>query len=400
MVLIRRFQMKRNSVHVLMALVLAMSIPFASMALDRDSDSFGSDMTFMELEDRGIVNTSFIERKHILSSMTFSEISNTEISEEAYDFLRDHNIDITNEVSQFISKEDLSIQSENISPKEVYVGNLNDDILALKNATIAHDFSDEQIQAYVDRLFENTTVLLDLRDVTKDEVSDEVFRAPNRPENGVGFEAQTYANYNQFTSYATLPHVNISNLNEIVWHFVSPVTSRGRVFDITLRKGANSWAGGYLLDGGGGFHDIDFINDPQDGDKVYYNIYKDSDGYIMCKIVDGNFSKTILSARIWLNYSEFNRIAFNKQITMTWNSRPLRGSSIYGGTFESSYVYKKGGPYYKFEDVVNPNRYGTFGSNAKWGSERYTTWTKRRKWAGNAGVEIIDDVNISIPSEY
>lgn len=351
-----------------------------------------------DLERNELIDTGVMENNNITSDMYVSEVGSVQISSEAQEFLKQHNIDVQSDLSKFLSNDDIqknisdnflnnpgvgiANSSNRFQKKELYVGSLNDDIIALKNAAVANQFTEQQIRDYFKGLIKNTTILDNSELCIKS--------APNRTD-GVGFEAQTYHKFNQFTSYFTLPDVNIEEYNQIVWHFVT-VASDISSFDFTLRKGKHDWAAGYLKEGSQ-HKDTPLYETLRDGEKLYLNIYRNTNGTVTCKILNANnFGVVYASVNLSLRGGGANRLAFNKQITMTWSSPTSYTASITSANFENSYVYKQSGHYKKFEEVIDWSRYGTFGNKNKPGSDKYTTWRNYQ----NNGV-YFDDVSISVP---
>lgn len=333
---------------------------------------------FTDIKVSELVDSIFMNKHRIYEGLTYEDLSNIDLSFESKLFLEENGIDIEQKLNKFISKNDLYTMK--FEEKQLYIGNLEDDIVALRNAAEANRFSKKEVKEYVDGLLKNTTVNYD------NTIS--LYSAPTRKDPGVGFEAQSRNNFYQFTSYATLPNVNINNYNEIVWHFVSPTSDKGDTLDFGVRKGKWGWAG-TLLSNATGQTDVGLNKTLYDGDRIYYNIYRGSDGLINCKLVNAsNFSDVIASVRVRLNNSRNDTLAFNKQITMTWNNSKLEGSYISNGTFKDSYVYNSRGGYFRLEDRLNNNHYGTFGSYQIPSSSSYTTWYNSN---------YTDYVNITLP---
>lgn len=319
---------------------------------------------------------------------------NVTLNDESQQFLEEYNIDIYKELLKFSDDNNSninyrSLENDTMQDKEVYVGNLNDDILALKNAAEANNFTEEQIGAYVDGLLKNETEVIE----DNNEIS--LRSAPDRNEGnsyGCGFEALSQQSFSQMTTRVKLPSVNINNSREIHYLFVSPGNSND-LFDFGLMKGQNNWVGFYLLDkknhpGMTNMNQFSLNRSVRDGEMLYYNIYIGTDGYINCKILNNNnFSDVIASKRIWLNYGSKNSIAFNKQITMTFDRYTRYGGKINDARFSDSYLYNDRGNY-RFENKVNNSRYGAFGDTRVSGSRYYTNY----RFSSNT-----DYVDINLP---
>ena len=118
-------------------------------------------------------------------------VSGNELSEEAVAFLQEHNVD-----TSIFEISTLSLD------EETQIANSYDEsVLALKDAAAANNFTDEQIQKYVEGLVSTPTTV-----APNDGIST---LAVDRPyDNGIGYEVKSNAGYYQETAFATLPTVN------------------------------------------------------------------------------------------------------------------------------------------------------------------------------------------------
>ncbi|WBW49731.1 hypothetical protein O6R05_06935 [Peptoniphilus equinus] len=310
-----------------------------------------------------------------------AQSSNLELSQDSVDFLKNSGLDMDafeGALSKFQTDQPIAERSKNDAfnvgeQKEVYVGNLESDIQALKNAAQANGFSDEQIQLYIEGLLKNlnerivpSTVMLR--------------SAPDRAEKdsyGVGFEALSEKKFSQITTRVKLPSAQVNDVNEIPYVFITPVSATEN-FDFGLKRGASIWDAFVLLGDPAINPDKRMLEYPlkssvADGDMLYYQIYRDSDGYMVCKILNNaDFSDVKISQSVWLNNSLPDQISFNKQITMTFPPSGTVGSSIMDARFSDSYLYDNSGNYV-FETRVDNSHYGIFGDLRIPGSRNYTT---------------------------
>ncbi len=330
-----------------------------------------------------LTNTAYAKDLNTYSFKSISnQSSNVDLSKESEDFLKNSGIDIkefNKHLLKFKYQNDKNLGTRNVfisgTNETQYVGNLESDIQALKNAAKANGFTNIQIQNYVLGLLKNETQTIEYNSI-------DLKSAPDRTEDnsyGTGFEALSFQNFTQITTKVKLPSTNIKSLKEIHYLFISPSSPRD-IFDFGLIKGEYNWEGCYLLDKNNHPNiEENMVRFPlnsrvYDGDMLYYNIYRDSDGYMVCKILNNNdFSDVKASKRIWLNNSSVDRISFNKQITMTFSKDGVFGSSIKDARFVDSYLYNSKG-YYIFETKVNNNRHGIFGDTRIPGSRYFTKY--------------------------
>lgn len=333
--------------------------------------------------------TSIYAREFIVNEsgiINNTESSKTDLSEDSINFLKNSGVDIEKfnesllKFESYPKNEDVRYRSlfiDGANEENEYIGNLESDVQALKNAAEANSFTQDQIKSYVEGLLKNETETISYTSLG-------LRSAPDRTENnsfGAGFEALSSQNFSQMTTRVKLPYTNIKSSNEIHYLFVSPGNSND-LFDFGLIKGQYNWEGFYLLDKNNhpniGVNMVTFPLNSRvyDGDMLYYNIYRDSDGYMICKILNNNnFSDVKTSKRIWLNNGSVDRISFNKQITMTFPQARRLGSSIRDARFVDSYLYNSRGNYI-FETQVNNSRYGVFGDTRIPGSRYFTNYQR------------------------
>lgn len=279
-----------------------------------------------------------------------SELSDTTLSPEAESFLLEYGVKL-----QLPHRGDtvMDLDSyENDDADSTYVGVLNEDILALKNATEAHGFTKSQVQEYVDGLFDtNPQIIRESKTAQK---------SKRVPDDGIGYEVQSFSGYNQATSYATLPKRNINNLNDIVYIFFtaySPSTN----MDFGVRGGMYDWVSNFTPVQTGDGTSIG----KRDGDQIYFNIYVEKNNWLRCRILDAkNFSNVLFDTAYKMSGVKKNNMVFNKQITFCNNQAKFTsGCSISHARFDQTYIYTTTYNAPMNSNNTNPNRRGTFGGN-------------------------------------
>lgn len=322
------------------------------------------EMSSNALEARAYSATNSIIKENIIKS----ELSDMSLTDEAKKFLYDNGVDFDHELTQKSS----GIKSgKNVSE---YVGILNEEILALKRAAQAHGFTRQQIQEYVDGIVHAPTEVI-LENSNKAYSTLSTPTSTRIPDYGIGYEVQSLYGYNQATSYVTLPTRNINNLNDITYLFYTAYSSNN-CMDFGVRGGMYNWVSS--------FTPVQNSNDDavaigkSDGERVYFNISVETNGWLRCKIIDANnFSNVILNVLYQMSGVTQNGMFFNKQITLCNNfATYTSGSSITHGKFDQSYLYTTTGYSIMNSSNTNPNRRGAFGgsgvivhSYTQWGSE-------------------------------
>ena len=147
-----------------------------------------------------------------------TELSDTSLSDEAISFLAENNISLDSKVTP-----NSEVMSEGNGNTE-YIGVLNEEILALKNAAQAYGFTQQQIQAYVEGILNTPTTVI----FEEDNPDLSIMSNPTStrvPDDGIGYEVQSLTGYSQATSYVTLPTRSINNLNDIAYLFYTAYSS-------------------------------------------------------------------------------------------------------------------------------------------------------------------------------
>lgn len=271
----------------------------------------------------------------------------------------------------------LNVSVQNYSDdgeESFYTGVLNEDILSLKRAAEAYDFTEQQIEEYVEGLVNTPSEL-----VTESQLISTM--ANDRTEkDGVGYEVMSKAGYTQATSYATLPKRSINNKDDIAYVFYTAYVNGGTCMDFGVRGGMYSWVTTYLpaiaADG-------QKIN-KNDGQKIYFNINVEKNGYLRCRILDAsNFSNVLCDTSYQMRGVAQNNMIFNKQITFCNNNQTFKsGCKISGGGFDQSYVYTTRANAKMNASNTKSDRCGVFGIKGVSGSRNLVTVNnaKTTKW--------------------
>ena len=281
--------------------------------------------------------------------------SGNELSEEAITFLQEHNVD-----TSIFEISTLSLD------EETQIANSYDEsVLFLKNQTEAYEFTDEQIQAYVEGLVTKPTMV----------IQDETIApyADNRPgDNGIGYEVKSKGGYYQETAFATLPTVNrakdsTSPASAYMFYTLSNVPESWGI-DVGLWYGSGNhieaWRSFYKLPGGANIP-IDNLFSLKAGDLVYFNGAVETNGYLRFRVLDGNdFSKVYVDISYYVGDKGIYRTnaSFNRQISLC-NDKALFNTGAYcqRAKFDRAYIYSDNGPVQPGYTNTESNRCGTFG---------------------------------------
>lgn len=294
-----------------------------------------------------------------------TELSDTSLSDEAISFLAENNISLDSKVTP-----NSEVMSEGNGNTE-YIGVLNEEILALKNAAQAYGFTQQQIQAYVEGILNTPTTVI----FEEDNPDLSIMSNPTStrvPDDGIGYEVQPLTGYSQATSYVTLPTRSINNLNDIAYLFYTAYSS-STCMDFGVRGGMYSWVTSFNP-----------VKNPKedgvaigknDGDRVYINISVASDGWLSCKIMDANnFSNVLCSVLYQMTGVKKDSMVFNKQISLCNNyATYTSGSSISHAKFNQSYLYNSKGYSLMNSSNTNSKRRGAFGGS-RVTVNSYTQW--------------------------
>ena len=99
-----------------------------------------------------------------IKTLIKTELNDTSLSSEAKTFLKQHNI--------YNVEERAKSQTYSTTSEKLYAGILDKDILALKNAAEANNFTDEQIAQYVDGLLNTPSeIILESANIVRNTVS-------------------------------------------------------------------------------------------------------------------------------------------------------------------------------------------------------------------------------------
>lgn len=301
-----------------------------------------------------------------------SELNDTTLSAEAEQFLKENQI--------YNLEERVRAQTYSLGEENLYVGILDEDVLALKRAAEAHNFTNEQIVQYVEGLV-NTPSRFVPEDKNSAIAVASVPEANNRPagDDGIGYEVQSKTGYSQATSYATLPKRSINNMQDIAYIFYTVYAGK-YCMDFGLRAGMYSWAIAYNPIPSG--FDTEQTIPKKDGERVYFNVYVEKNGVLRCRILDANnFSNVLFDDTYEMTGVAKDSCIFNKQITMCRADRNFTtGSKISNGKFTASTLYNSAGYYTMNTSNCNSARCGRFGVTGVSGSREKVTVNNYTQW--------------------
>lgn len=228
-----------------------------------------------------------------LSMPTFAQTdkkSDYVISNEALDFLKSHNVDVTpfkksNATNENIYSEEN--QSVSISKSDLY----DESILAFKQQVEAYNFTDDQIQKYVKGLVDTAPTIINSSN-TYNTASTPPY-STNRPyDDGIGYEVKSLSGYYQTTAFATIPSAyRTTNTSGYLFYTVSSGTD-GWGVDVGLWYGGGSggdgWRGVYNSPDHGQSATTGVISALTAGKEIYTIAHVRNDGYLQFKALDAN----------------------------------------------------------------------------------------------------------------
>lgn len=217
------------------------------------------------------------------------------ISNEALDFLKSHNVDVTpfkksNATNEIIySKENKSF---GISKSDLY----DESIMLFKQQVEAYNFTDDQIQKYVKGLVETSPTVINGPNTINTLSTPYSTRIDN---GGIGYEVKSTSGFNQATAFATIPSTyrGGDRTSGYMFYTVSSPSSNFGI-DVGLWYGAGGatgnvvgWRGVYnsTTDGQHAVPaDGSIISALTPGKQIYMIAQIRSDGYLQCKVLDAN----------------------------------------------------------------------------------------------------------------
>lgn len=290
-------------------------------------------------------------------------IDNYGLSAESIAFLEAHNVGL----AQFL---DSSIATENIINNEETISTLsalptNEDMVqSLIRQSEANNFTDEQIQKYVEGALTTPTTII----VPNSSDATVLPLADNRPfDDGVGYEVKSQNGYYQTTAFAKIPTVyRKSETNAYMFYTVSDK------LDIGIWYGSGTagegWRCCWKYENQAMETKYDILSGVTAGKSVYFNAEVIDNNWVQLKVLDGNdFSK------VYMNYSfstsglgiTKTNANWNRQITLCTTSSFTNGSYLLNGEFSQAYIYKTNGTYANtLPTNTVENHVGVFGTNS------------------------------------
>lgn len=308
--------------------------------------------------------TALIATVTMLTTMTIpafaaDDVASAEpLSDEAVAFLQEHGVD-----ASIFDKSTLALMDEETAIANSY----NESVLSLKSAAAANDFTDEQIQEYVEGLVSTPTTVVSGRD-------DVSTYADNREnDDGLGYEVQAQAGYYQETAFATLPSVNRaastgSHSDGYMFYTVSGSKNWGIDLGLAYNSGGNieAWRGFYMQSGK--MTSGQPIYALKAGSRVYFNASVETNGYLRFRVLDANnFNTVYYDISYYVADQGINRTnaVFNRQITLCNGSKNFNtGAYLRNGQFSDAYIYSNSGYSKTVASNTVSNRRGSFGTNS------------------------------------
>lgn len=321
------------------------------------------------------------------------KINDYTISDESIDFLKMHNVDITpfkRSHSKDINISKMDGSNLNISPSDLY----DESILSFKQQVEAYNFSDEQIQQYIDGMVSNPPTIVDTsKSATTDfAVSPAAVNPPPYADNrvadkGIGYEVKSLPGYYQQTAFATVPSAYRTDGTSAYLLYTVSQNNVGIDLGIWYSYGASGtgWRACYYVNDGVIKEQkamTDILSQLTPGKEIYLIATVRNDGYVEFKVLDSkNFSIVYANFVYYMgNKITQSGATINRQITLTQQDKNFtNGSYMRNAKFDMAYLYKISGtnePVSASNTVSN--RRGVFGTNntdrLKVTLNSYTPW--------------------------
>ncbi len=290
------------------------------------------------------------------------------LSNEAVAFLQEHGVDPSIfEVSAY------ALMDEETAIANSY----NESVLALKDATEANNFTDEQIQKYVDGLISTPTTVVSGNESGIEPYADNQPSADNREkDDGIGYEVKSNSGYYQETAYATLPSVyraasTGSHSDGYLFYTVSGSGNWGIDVGLAYCSGKNieGWRGFYLPEGAiRPEYQEQPITSLKAGSLVYFTGVIETNNYLRFRVLDGNNFNTVyydISYYVGDHSIYRTNAAFNRQITLCNAAKNFNtGAYLRNGQFSDAYIYSSSGYSKTIASNTVSNHRGRFGTNS------------------------------------
>lgn len=296
------------------------------------------------------------------TSYTAEKLGKDGLSKEAVAFLQEHGVEL--DAMKNVPKTDMEDFASNSEIDQLSISDpnsLDSSIISLKHQTEANNFTDEQVQAYVEGLIDHpTTILGNLNGGIS-------LKANNRPDDdGVGYEVKSKDGYYQTTAFAKVPNAYRGNSNDTSAYMFW--TLRDQI-DIGIwysdGAGGTGWRVFWMSNG------VQNCTSPEaglySGRDIYFTMWVVDNNWARIKIVDkNNFNNGICDYSIYtggLGITKTNN-SMNRQITLCREGSFTGGAYLSGAEFSDAYIYKTNGTY---DPTMSSNcvagRLGSFGTN-------------------------------------
>ncbi len=347
-----------------------------------------------------VFSTSSPVFAEVLDINKFEENKNFELTKEAVDFLSEHDIEITSFHKKIASYREVErtqdiFDSSDVDYSEINnkaANSYNESILALKNASIAQDFTDEQIQKYVEGLISvKTTVVKSESNFDSDFDSDfesysldrdgktrtnnyHLYSSDRLSDTGIGYEVKSLSGYYQATAFATLPYVYRADnsYSPSAGYMFYTVSSPYNYWNIDVGLGyeegkydGKAWRCFYTTKDKGLVF-TDNLYSLRAGSQVYFHASVLSNGYLRLRVLDANDFSTVhcdISYYVGDKGIYPSNAIFNRQITLcNKNSNFNTGAYLTNASFSNAYLYSYYGYDRTYDYNTDSSRRGPFGT--------------------------------------
>lgn len=293
------------------------------------------------------------------TSYAANKLEKDGLSKESVEFLEEHGVDL--ETLKSIPKTETKSISQFDKSSISDPGSMDSAIISLKHQTEANDFTDEQVQDYVQGLVQQPTTILGKSN------NDVSLMATNRPDDdGVGYEVKSKDGYYQTTAFAKVPDAYRGNANDTSAYMFW--TLRDKI-DIGIwysdGAGGTGWRIFWMSNG------VQNCSSPEAGlyagRDIYFTMWVVDNNWARIKIVDkNNFNNVICDYSIYtggLGITKTNN-NLNRQITLCRSGSFTGGAYIDGAEFYDAFIYKANGSYSRtLSSNCVAGRLGAFGTN-------------------------------------
>lgn len=318
------------------------------------------------------------------------KVSDYVVSNEAIGFLQAHNVDVSS-FKKSNTTNNKVYSTENPSTGILRTDLYDEEILSLERQASAYNFTDDQIQSYVEGIINTTPTVIN----TANSASPLSTPYSSRIDpHGIGYEVKSTSGFYEETAFATIPSAyrGGDNTSGYMFYSVSSPLSGNWGIDVGLWYGAGGDSGD-VVGWRGVYNPADAKQEavPSDGSiisaltpgkQVYLVGQIRSDGYLECKVLDANNFSTVYVDFIYYvgNHGIYaSNGIFNRQITLCHGDGIYtNGSYMRNAIFNNAYLYSNTSYAPVTASNTDSSRVGVFGSGGtttnKVTVNNYTQW--------------------------